>query len=391
MPRLSNMGREWPAILVLGLFVSTLGLSCGGGSQSSTGGGGGSDATWTIIPAQPPNISAGSFLLIDGSGNFFVSSESAGGMYVSRDHGNSWNALNQGFVNDCHAALALNGVGEVLASDMSHSNVAGCSSAPNHLYRLPAGSTSWVQATPGFSGFGQWPFYTLGSGSGARIFAGGAAGGSVYISTDGGNNYTECAGCPAVFSSNTTAETFDVKPGPGGFLYVGTAKMGVFYSADNGDHWTQMPCNGGLNCAGGTGNGADNKAFGLTPTGSLLVARASDQGSVACYGPQPPPAGTWMKCDSGLAPGTGAHPGAVIADIGAFWLNASKTKVFLAANSGAGHIGNVYSSADGTNWERADSGLPNNPNAINFAVDPTSGLLYVLVKGSGIYRTTSVP
>jgi len=378
------------ALLFLGcLLLAALTVSCGSSSTHGlNGGGGGGPTAWSRVSTQPPNLANASFLLIDDAGNLYVSAEQAGGMYISRDHGSSWNALNNGFVNDCHDAMVLNGAGEVLASDMSHSNVSGCASLPNHLYRLPSRSTTWLQASPGFSGFGQWPFYTSPTG---RVFAGGEAGGSVYISTDGGSSYAECLGCPSIFSPTTTAETFDLKPGPGGYLYVATARMGVFYSTDNGDHWTQMPCNGGLSCAGGSGQASDTKALGVTPGGSLLIARDIDQGSVACYGPQPPPNGSWTRCDAGLAPGSGNHPNAVIADISGIWLNSSGSRVFLAANSGGGHVGNVYSSTDGVHWSTDNSGLPSNPNALNFTVDPSTGLLYVLVKGSGIYHTQSPP
>ena len=377
-------------ILAVLIVLALVSISCGGGSSSSNKSGSGPTGTWVKVASQPPNIGNASFLLIDSSGNLYSSGEQASGMYISRDHGNSWSALNQGFANDCHTAMGLNGVGEPLASDMTHSTVPGCTSSPNHLYRLPSGSSTWLQATPGFSGFGQFPFYTAGSGSGARIFAGGEAGGSVYISTDGGNNYTECIGCPSIFTPNTTAETFDLKPGPGGYLYVATARMGVFYSTDNGDHWTQMPCNGGLNCGGGNGAISDTKALGMTPGGSLIVARAIDQGSVACYGPQPPPNGNWTRCDTGLAPG-GSHPNSVSVDIGGLWLNPSGTRIYLAANSGASHSGDVYSSPDGVNWVRDDSGLPASPNALNFTVDPGTGQLYVLIRGVGVYHTPSAP
>ncbi len=377
------------AVSLCCVFFSLLLTSCAGNGSGGNGGGSGG-GTWVAIQTPPPNISNASFLLIDNNGNFYSGGENGSGMYVSRDQGTTWQPLNSGFANACHAAMLVNGLGEPLAGEGTHSGTPGCTVAPNHLYRLPSGSTSWMQASPGFTGYGQMPYQILGEGSGARIIAGGL-GGKVWISTDNGNSYQECLGCPTEFSQTLTAETIDIKSSLGGFLYVGTAKGGVLFSTDNGDHWTQMPCNGGKNCAGGTGAVADNKAIGMTPSGSLLVQRDYDQGSVACYGPQPPPNGTWTRCDTGLAPGAGGHPNSVISGPGGFWLNASHSRVFLAANNGGGHIGGVYSSTDGVNWVTANSGLPASPHAINFAADPVSGLLYVLVKGSGIYHTTTVP
>jgi hypothetical protein len=374
---------------LLSLLLGSLSISCGGGSSnngSEGGTGGAGNASWVPIATQPPG--AGSFLLIDNNGNFYVSLENAGGMVVSRDHGSTWQPLNTGFVNRCHNTMVLNGLGEPIASDASNISLPGCTSVPNHLYRLQGGNT-WLQASPGFFGSGQSPYFTLGTTSGSRIFAGGRAGGSVFISVDDGNSYTECAGCPGLFSPTTTAETFDLKPGPGGFLYVGTAGMGTFFSSDNGDHWTQMPCRGGLSCGGGTGRVADNQALGQSPDGSLLVQRDLDTGSVACYGPQPPPNGSWRQCDRGLSPGAGGHPNAITSGPSGFWLNPSKSRVFLAANNKSGHVGDVYSSSDGAIWNRDDKGLPQNPNAIDFAVDPGTGLLYVLINPQGIYHTTA--
>jgi photosystem II stability/assembly factor-like uncharacterized protein len=372
--------------------LSVLLLGCGGGG-SFGGGFGGSNAgsgPWVEISKQPPNISDATFVMIDNQGKLYSSGENGSGMYISADHGATWSPLNSGFVNACHSAMLLNGLGEPLASDGTNSSTPACASLPNHLYRLPNGSGTWTQASPGFTGFGQMPFQLLGTGSGAPVIAGGLAG-SVWISADNGNSYQQCAGCASEFSTTGTAETLDIKSSLGGYLYVGTALGGVYYSTDNGNHWAQMPCNGGRDCAGGTGVAQDNKAIGMTPSGALLVSRDYDQGSVACYGPQPPPNGTWTRCDNGLAPGTGGHPNAVISGPGGFWLNPSHTVVFLAANSGASHIGGVYSSTDGSRWTKADSGLPPHPDAINFAADPTTGLLYVLVKGSGIYHTTTAP
>lgn len=380
-----------PHILTV-VSLSLLLTACGGGASGGggNGGGGGGGSAWTAIRTQPPNTSDATFFMIDGNGNFYSSGETGSGMYISTDHGSSWKALNSGFANACHGAMLVNGVGAPLAGDDTNPAAPNCTSAPNHLYRLPSGSNTWTQATPGFGGFGQKPYQLLGSGSGAPIIAGGMSG-SVWISNDNGNTYQECAGCAGVFSPSTTAETLDIKKSLGGYLYVGTALSGVYYSTDNGDHWTQMPCNGGNNCAGANGQPEDYLAIGMTPSGSLLVARDYDTGSIACYGPQPPPNGTWTKCDNGLAPGSGGHPNAVRSGTGGIWLNPSHTVVFLAANNGSAHIGGVYSSTDGSNWTKADAGLPAQPNAINFSVDPGTGLLYVLVKGSGIYHTTSAP
>jgi len=386
---------------IVPFFLIAALISCGGSSTNTRGGTAG--GTWVPIPTAPPNISAADFFFINTNGDFYVAGESASGLYRSRDHGQSWQRVDvagSGFLNQCHWAMVSNGLGEPIASEQLHNNVPGCSTSPDKVYRLKNGQSLWTPSvqSPNWTGGSQMPYLVLGTGAGARILVGGTAQGGVWISDDDGASFQICPGCPGIVDGAVAGESFNFIEAQNGDIYMGTAGLGIWRSVDRGDHWTQLPCNGGLNCAGGVGNKVDSAPMQFAPrSGDLIVTRGLDSGSVACFGPLPPgPGSTWKPCDNGLHPGTGVHPNSIHAGLVKMgFLNGSKTTVFLAANNGGGHIPGLYSSTNGVNWTRAESGLPSNPSPINFIADPTTGLLYVLLPGTqpgaGVYHTTVVP
>jgi hypothetical protein len=94
MPRISNMSGDWPAILVLGLLLSTFGLSCGGGSQSSTGGGTRGANSWEPINS-PPGATSMTEVVQNKAGHLFAT-DAHQGFFRSNDGGSTWTGINNG-------------------------------------------------------------------------------------------------------------------------------------------------------------------------------------------------------------------------------------------------------------------------------------------------------
>ncbi len=371
-----------PILLFVALSLA-LGVGCGGSSSSSSstssstssssssGGsgskGGGNGSTWVRVGNT--GMLNDLWIQFDKSGNLYASS-SRYGLAVSRDQGVNWMQLNTGMAQSCHDGMGLAADGTVLAGDEY------CSANPHSFYWLNnvnGNGTVWTAAnTNSVLNTGAFVNNPTLAHNGA-IVTGSFNG--IWTSTDNGRSYQRSPGAPAL---GTYGEAVSAFTGPDGTVYIGTALKGVLYSLDNGLSFRTL----GYPSSWGAVDAMD---FAIVPQGSfqgwLLVGFGSSH-EVYCYGPLPPTGGTWKPCNNGL-------PGA---DVEQFATNLSKSKVFVVHAKGGG----VFSSSDGQNWTAANSGLPpdssqpfGQADVRSIATDPSSGVMYVILNGGDVYKTSS--
>jgi hypothetical protein len=330
------------------------------------------------------------WIQFDRAGNIYVSSNNAstGGVSKSTDKGYHWTVINTGFICHLHRGMGLAPDGTVF---VGNDYCGYFNQGNNHFYWLDNVSgrgTHWTTvATPTSNGGGAINGSVVAN-DGKTIVSATYSG--IWLSTNNARSWFQAPGAPA--QGNTgVAEGLHTHKQPDGTIYAGFAHGGVFYSKDNGYHWSKLGYP-----PGNTTNG-DIWTMTTAPAGPysgylLVAAGAAGATSNAgtgmwCYGPQPAPNGSWHFC------GNNQYAGQFATDTTGMVSNLAKTRV-IAVHYGDRGTTPVYSD-DGVNWTACNTGLPKDPsttaggaNTSNLAVDPSTGYFYVVLKNGDIYRTT---
>jgi hypothetical protein len=279
--------------------------------------------------------------------------------------------LNSGMAQSCHDGMGLAADGTILAGDEY------CSTNPHSFYWLNnvnGDGAVWTAATTN-SVLNTGAFVNNPTLAHNGTLVAGSFNG-IWYSTDNGRSYQRSPGAPTL---GTYGEAISAFTGSDGTVYIGTALKGVLYSLDNGlsFHTLGYP-------SGWTQTIADAMDFNIVPQGSLrgwLLVGFGSSHEAYCYGPLPPPHGTWKACKTGL-------PGA---DVEQFAIDPSKSKVFVVHANGGG----VFSSTDGQTWTAVNSGLPpdsstpyGQADVRSIATDPSNGVMYVILNGGDVYKTS---
>lgn len=373
-PAMTIRPRFLCAVLSLAIAVA-----CGGGapnsnSVSSTGsngstGGNNANNHSTWVHVGNTGMQNDLWIQFDRQGNLYASS-SRFGVAVSQDHGVNWAPLNSGLAEFCHDGMGLAADGTVLVGDEY------CSANQHNFYWLnnvSGSGTIWTAASTN-SVLNTGAFVNNPTVAHNGTLVAGSFNG-IWYSTNNGRSYQRSPGAPTL---GTYGEAVSAFTGPDGTVYIGTALKGVLYSLDNGltFHTLGYP-------SGWAQTAVDVMDITIVPQGplqgQLLVGFGSGH-ETYCYGPLPPPQGTWKTCKNGL------HG----ADVEQFATDPSKSKVFVVHAKGGG----VYSSTDGQNWTAVNSGLPpdssqpfGQADVRSIATDPATGIMYVILNQGDVYRT----
>lgn len=335
------------------------------------------------------------WIQFDHKGVMYVSSNNppAGGVSRSLDKGVHWTEINTGFACHLHRGMGLAPDGTVfVGSDYCRTFNQGY----DHFYWLDnvAGSgTSWTLVTTPQSNGGGAIGASVIANDGKTIVSATYAG--IWLSTNNARSWLLSPGSPAM-GVNGVAEGMVTHKQPDGTIYVGFAHGGVFYSKDNGYHFTQLGYPTG-NIGNGNHTGGDIWAMATAPAGPVqgyLMIGAGNPGSANtagtglwCYGPQAPPQGHWTFC------GNNQYVGQSPEEVTAIAVNISKTRA-IAIHYGDRGTSVVYTD-DGMNWNACNTGLPKDPhttdggaNTQGMNIDPVTGYVYIVLKNGDIYRTT---
>jgi len=211
---------------------------------------------------------------------------------------------------------------------------------------------------------------------------------SVFLSTDGGDNWTNIAG-NGVFNINCLAIN------PSGHLYLGVSHRGVWWTTDNGDTWS----NNQITHNPHTGLGATISSIGINSSGHIYTPSfRSNNGGISWQEINPPSPvsafafGTPNKIFAGtydgvyLSTNSGASWAARNAGIENIAINALSIDAnghLFAASAGDGIF---YSTDEGLSWDPRNSGL-GSLNISSVKITP-NGDIYAGSRDQGIYRST---
>ncbi len=336
------------------------------------------------------------WIQFDRAGYMYVSSNNppAGGVSKSTDKGFHWTTIDTGFSCHLHRGMGLAPDGTVwVGNDYCTVYAQG----NNHFYWLDnvkGSGTVWTAVTtPKGVGNGATINESVIANDGKTIVATSYSG--IWLSTDNARSWFLSPGSPYQ-GVGGVAEGMDTHKQPDGTIYAGFAHGGVYYSKDNGYHFSRLgyrpPNPGNTN-----GNGGDIWAMATAPAGAVagyLMIGAGNSGNNAagtgiwCYGPQAPPNGHWVFCGNNAFAGESRFQ-----DFTRIVVNPSKTRVIAIIYGDRGQ--SVVYSDDGMNWNACNSGLPRDAsttaggaNTQGMNVDPATGYFYIVLKNGDIYRTT---
>jgi hypothetical protein len=257
----------------------------------------------------------------------------------------------------------------------------------NHFYWLDnvSGSgTRWTSVTSPSSTYGGQINASAIASDGRTIVSATYSG--IWLSTTNARSWFLAPGQPTGVAEGIT--TFKQ---PDGTLYAGFADGGVFYSHDNGYHWTR------LGYPPGNVTNGDVWAMNTAPAGpyaGYLMVFAGNSAAINktgtgfwCYGPQAAPNGTWHFC------GTNENVGQFAVDVTSIVVNPAKNRA-IAIHYGDRGTSVIYTD-DGVNWNPCNAGLPRDPsttaggaNTQGMNIDPATGYVYIVLKTGDVYRTT---
>lgn len=143
--------------------------------------------------------------------NLFAGTNGGGGVYLTTDNGGSWGAANGGLGSTAVHALTFNG-GTLLAGTLN-----------GGVFRSTDNGGTWLASNAGLTSLAVHALLV----TPGQVFAG--ADGGVFISTDGGLNWTLPSGSPLNVRGLAALGT-DV--------FAATRFNGVYKSTDNGTTWT---------------------------------------------------------------------------------------------------------------------------------------------------------
>jgi hypothetical protein len=330
------------------------------------------------------------WIQFDNKGYMYVSANNApaGGVSKSTDKGYHWTVINTGFTCHLHRGMGIAPDGTIFVGNDY------CSSfgqGNNHFYWLDnvSGSgTHWTTVTtPSMNNGGQINGAVIANDN-KTIVAATYSG--IWLSTNNARTWSLAPGSPAQ-GGKGVAEGIDTFKQPDGTIYAGFANGGIFYSKDNGYHWSK------LGYPPGNVTNGDVWAMATAPAGPyagyLMVfagnAGASNKTGTGfwCYGPAAAPNGTWHFC------GNNQYAGQMAQDATSIVVNPAKTRV-IAIYYGDRGLSPVYSD-DGLNWKICGTGLPadssttaGGANTQGMSIDPATGYAYIVLKNGDIYRTT---
>lgn len=331
-------------------------------------------------------------LIFDNAGVMYASANNSpsGGVSKSTDKGYTWTVINTGFTCSLHRGMGVAPDGTVFVGNDFCTNY---NQGPNHFYWLDnvhGSGTVWTQVTVPKSNGGGAIGYSVIANDGFTIVSATYSG--IWLSTDNARSWFLAPGNPTQFTENGPDEELVTYKNWDGVIYVGTANAGVFYSKDNGYHWDNLGYPPGNNTKG------DVWAIGRAPAGPyngyVLVgagnAAAKDKTGTGlwCYGPAAPPDGNWYFCGNNQYGG----PNARHVDVTQIVENRTRNKSIIVYYGDIG-ISPMYST-DGVNWDFANSGLApdastekGGANTSGMAIDPSTGLVYMVLKNGDIYVT----
>ena len=330
------------------------------------------------------------WIQFDKKGYMYVSSNNppAGGVSKSTDKGHHWTVINTGFTCHLHRGMGLAPDGTVfVGNDYCKSFNEGL----DHFYWLDnvSGSgTHWTVVTTPSNNLGGQINRSVIAKDGKTIVSTTYSG--IWLSTTNARSWFLAPGSPMP-GVNGVAEGAETHIQPDGTIYAGFAAAGVFYSKDNGYHWTK------LGYPPGNVSHGDIWTMATAPAGpyaGYLMVFAGNAGAVNktgtgfwCYGPKAAPNGTWHFC------GNNQYGGQMATDATHIVVNPAKTRA-IAEFYGDRGVKPVYTD-DGVNWHICNTGLPADPsttiggaNTEGLEVDPVTGYAYIVLKNGDIYRTT---
>jgi len=341
------------------------------------------------------------------SGPSLFAGTHGGGVFISNNHGASWNSTNNNLSSAVVWALAVNG-NQIFAGTDKGVNVSTDNGASWKVSGLTAGA-----------------IYAFAL-SGTNIIAG--TSGGIYLSIDSGKKWMAAkTGMGTVVVSALAVH--------GANIYAGTRTAGMFLSSNNGASW--KPVNTGLkslavfsltatgaNLFAGTGGGVylskdsgatwssvnngsftdSTQVYALTTVGtSLFAGTGTDLLSSSNNGTN------WTSVNAGLPGGyvsaiivsasnilAGTRDGVSLSTNGTSWINSNSgllahtgwsvlvdgTNVFMGSDYGV-----FVSTDEGNNWKAANQGLDGATTFASFAKLGTN--LFVGTFGSGIFRSTT--
>src|SRR5215469_13307375 len=323
--------------------------------------------TWTRISNN--GIRNNTWIQSDNSGNLY-SASNGGGFAKSRDHGVTWRPFNSGSSSPCHVAIGLNDIGEIISGSMHDINITACGRKdPHDFLRLVRNGNTWtpVKPPPGTNPIFEITFAV----SDSTTLAGGS-GVLPFFSTTHGASWRKPT-IPPPFP--ICGEKLGLAVSPNDTVSVALADCAPYFSTDRGVTWAVYP----------QGNPfpippfEDNFNYTL-PDGSIMQSWSGGTlGRTYCYGPQPPPNGSWTRCATGIRIPNGFTSCVT-----------GKTGVVICHQSGLRGRGcGIYSTIDNAkNWILATKGLPFNrlnapcgyPLISHICIDPR-GFVYALGQG----------
>jgi photosystem II stability/assembly factor-like uncharacterized protein len=351
MPRISNMSGDWPAILVLGLLLSTFGLSCGGGSQSSTGGGTRGANSWEPINS-PPGATSMTEVVQNKAGHLFAT-DAHQGFFRSNDGGSTWTGINNGI-----ATISANSIFVVPATQTLIASTLPLGGGTVAYWRSTDEGNSWSRIGGGYQFHNNgWPATVAHDGS---ILFGGwwtpFPQAAMWRSTDDGNSAVGASTSPLQLS------TFGYGVNPvNGDVWMGTENHGIYRSRDNGQSFTSTFTDPTL-----TG---DNRAFAFNSSGQILTIGTNSDLLIRSTD------NTGTKWTTIMNVHVQAR--ALIQDAN-FVLYQSRDDV-----------GVMRSTDGGDNWENWNGGLPAGIHILHLDIGQADGRIYAGVEGGTAYRTVN--
>lgn len=175
-----------------------------------------SGMTWMAVNNNLTNTDVRA-LAINSLGAIFAGTN-GGGIFRSDNDGDSWTEFNNGLSNKSVRALAINSSGDIFAGTNGGLN--------SGVFRLRNNTTLWEQIN---SGLGNHQINSLAINRNNDLFAGTTS--VVYRLSNNSTSWTE----ESIGFTGANVQTLAINAV--GHIFAGTANQGVFLSRDNGENW----------------------------------------------------------------------------------------------------------------------------------------------------------